>query len=134
MPVSGTYVLSLSHHSPVITKNMPRLLKAINITAPEQRIEKYPKTTEGDKKPLQSSGSKKNIPRLMKQENIHFTGIRKNIPRLMKAKKVHGGQRHEEQDRPSTNNQASDLLVKCEAKRSKQRTSQPAELFKKGEP
>ena len=133
MPVSGTYVLSLSHHSPVITKNIPRLLKAIKITAPEQRIEKYPKTTEGDKKPLQSSGSK-NIPRLMKQENIHFTGIRKNIPRLTKAKKVHGGQRHEEQDRPTTNNQASDLLVKCKAKRSKQRTSQPAELFTKGEP
>jgi len=52
----------------------------------------------------------------------------------MKAKKVHGGQRHEEQDRPTTNNQASDLLVDCEAKRSKQRVSKPAELFKKGEP
>lgn len=71
----------------------------------------------------------------MKQENIHFTGIRKkNIPRLMKTKKAHGGQRHEEQDRPTTNNQASDLLVECEAKRSKQKESEPAELFKKGEP
>ena len=80
------------------------------------------------------AADQKNIPRLMKQENIHFIGIRKNIPRLTKAKKVHGGQRHEEQDRPTTNNQASDLLVECKAKRSKQRTSQPAELFKKGEP
>ena len=69
----------------------------------------------------------------MKQENIHFKKKKKNIPRLMKAKQVHGGQKHEEQDRPTTNNQASDLLVKCKAKRSKQRTSQPAELFTKGE-
>jgi len=59
LQISGTYVVNLNHYSPVITKNIPRLLKAIKITASEQWAKKYPKTTEGNMKPLQSSGSKK---------------------------------------------------------------------------